>query len=98
MKSRRPENPIQNLKTLYGIGAVRLNEKTGKAERVGGVRWKIKDGIVYDARELLADMARLVEKQKKERGITQLPQIRSRSQSTDLPFLRGPTRTLGAGP
>jgi len=70
-----PENPIHNLKTLYGIGAVRLNEKTGKAERVGGVRWTIKDGIVYDARKLLADVARMVEKQKKERGITQLPQI-----------------------
>jgi hypothetical protein len=70
-----PENPIHNLKTLYGVGAVRLNEKTGKAERVGGVRWTIKDGIVYDARKLLADVARLVEKQKKERGITHLPQI-----------------------
>ncbi len=30
-----PENPIANLKVLYGTGAVRLNDKTGKAERVG---------------------------------------------------------------
>jgi imidazolonepropionase-like amidohydrolase len=70
-----PENPVANLKVLYGTGAVRLNDKTGKAERVGGVRYTIKDGIVYDARKLLADVARLVEKQKKERGIRELPQV-----------------------
>jgi hypothetical protein len=31
-----PENPIANLKVLYGTGAVRLNDNAGKAERVGG--------------------------------------------------------------
>ena len=70
-----PENPIANLKVLYGTGAGRLNEKTGKAERIGGIRYTIKDGIVYDARQLLADVARMVEKQKTERGITRLPDI-----------------------
>ena len=70
-----PENPVANLKVLYGTGAVRLNEKTGKAERVGGIKYTIKDGIVYDARQLLADVARMVEKQKAERGITRLPDI-----------------------
>jgi imidazolonepropionase-like amidohydrolase len=68
-----PENPVANLKVLYGTGAVRLNDTTGKAERVGGIRYTIKDGIVYDARKLLADVAALVEKQKTERGITALP-------------------------
>jgi len=52
---------------LYGTGAVKLNDKTGKAERVGGVKWTIKDGIVYDAKQLLADVAAMVEKQKQER-------------------------------
>ena len=70
-----PENPVANLKVLYGTGAVRLNEQTGKAERVGGIKYTIKDGIVYDARQLLADVARMVEKQKQERGITRLPAI-----------------------
>jgi imidazolonepropionase-like amidohydrolase len=70
-----PEDPIANLKVLYGTGAVRLNEETGKAERVGGIKYTIKDGIVYDARELLADVARMVEKQKQERGLTRLPAI-----------------------
>ena len=67
------ENPIANLKVLYGNGFVRLNDQTGKVERVGGVKWTIKDGIVYDAKKLLADVAKMVEKQKKERGITRLP-------------------------
>ena len=70
-----PENPIANLKVLYGTGAVRLNDKTGKAERVGGIKYTIKDGIVYDARQLLADVARMVEKQKAERGLPRLPVV-----------------------
>ncbi|HEU4517546.1 MAG TPA: amidohydrolase family protein [Steroidobacteraceae bacterium] len=68
-----PEDPIANLKVLYGTGAVRLNEETGRAERVGGIKYTIKDGIVYDARALLADVARMVDKQKQERGLTRLP-------------------------
>lgn len=61
-----PENPLQNFKVLFGTGAVRLNDKTNKPERVGGIRWTIKDGIAYDARKLLADVAKMVEKQKRE--------------------------------
>ncbi len=56
-----PENPVQNLKVLYGTGAIRLNDETGQVERVGGVRWVIKDGIVYDAKKLLADVRAIVE-------------------------------------
>lgn len=70
-----PEDPIANLKVLYGTGAVRLNEETGVPERVGGIKYTIKDGIVYDARQLLADVARMVEDQKRERGITRLPRV-----------------------
>ena len=66
------ENPIQNLKVLYGTGAVRLNDETGRPERVGGVLYTIKDGIVYDAKQLLADVARMVKEQKQERGIEEL--------------------------
>jgi imidazolonepropionase-like amidohydrolase len=61
------QNPLENLKVLYGTGALKLNDKTGKSEWVGGIRWTIKDGIVYDAKKLLADVARMVEKQKQER-------------------------------
>jgi imidazolonepropionase-like amidohydrolase len=54
------ENPLQNLKTLYGTGAFRLNDETGETERVRGIRYTIKDGIIYDAGELLADVRRMV--------------------------------------
>ncbi len=62
------ENPIENLKVLYGTGAVRLNNKTAEAELVGGVLYTIKDGIIYDAKQLLKDVEMMVKKQKKERG------------------------------
>ena len=58
-----PENPLQDFKTLYGTGFERLG-KDGKMERVGGVRWTIKDGVVYDAHALLADVAAMVAEKK----------------------------------
>jgi imidazolonepropionase-like amidohydrolase len=60
-------NPLENLKSLYGTGALKLDDRTGKASYVGGVRWTIKDGIVYDAKKLLADVAKMVEDQKRTR-------------------------------
>jgi len=59
------ENPLANLKVLYGTGAIHVNDATGKAERVGGVKYVIKDGIVYDARKLLADVEKIVAEAKK---------------------------------
>ena len=61
------QNPLENFKVLYGTGAVRLNDRTGRVERVGGIKYTIKDGIVYDAKKLLEDVAAMVEKQKKQR-------------------------------
>jgi len=55
------ENPLENFKVLYGTGAVKLNDATGRPERIGGVKYTIKDGIVYDAKALLADVAGMVE-------------------------------------
>jgi imidazolonepropionase-like amidohydrolase len=63
-----PENPLQNFKTLYGTGHLRLNPRTNRQERVGGVRWTVKDGIIYDARKLLADVKAMVDAQKAERA------------------------------
>ncbi|MEX0906989.1 MAG: amidohydrolase [Gemmatimonadota bacterium] len=59
-----PENPLHNLKVLYGTGTVRLDE-SGAPVKVGGVKYTIKDGIVYDAQRLLEDVARLVEAAKR---------------------------------
>jgi imidazolonepropionase-like amidohydrolase len=61
------QNPLKNLKVLYGTGALRLNDQTGKPEWIGGIKYTIKDGIVYDAKKLLADVAAMVEKQKAAR-------------------------------
>ena len=65
-----PPSTATKTEALYGTGFPRLNDSTGRVERVGGIRYTIKDGIVYDARKLLADVAAMVEKQKKERAAT----------------------------
>lgn len=67
------QNPLANLKVLYGTGHLRLGED-GRPRRVGGVKYTVKDGIVYDARALLADVRRIVAAAKAERGIATLPQ------------------------
>lgn len=59
------ENPLANLKVLYGTGAIRVNDESGKVERVGGIRYVMKDGILYDAKKLLADVEQMVVKAKK---------------------------------
>ena len=40
------ENPLENLKVLYGTGAIKLNDKN-EVTRVGGVKYTIKDCIVF---------------------------------------------------
>jgi hypothetical protein len=60
-------NPLHNLKVLYGTGAIKLDDETGAVNRVGGVRWTIKDGILYDAKTILAEVAEMVEEQKASR-------------------------------
>ncbi|MGH8287389.1 MAG: amidohydrolase family protein [Steroidobacteraceae bacterium] len=67
------ENPLANLKVLYGTGHIRLGND-GKSSRAGGVQYTIKDGIVYDARALLADVRAMVADEKRRRGIASLRQ------------------------
>jgi hypothetical protein len=64
------QNPLRNLKVLYGTGAVRLNDQTRQVERIGGIKYTIKDGIVYDAKKLLADVAAMADKQRQSRKST----------------------------
>ncbi len=61
------ENPLANFKVLYGTGHFKLGADN-KPTRVGGVRYTIKDGIVYDAKELLADVRRIVSEAKTDVG------------------------------
>jgi imidazolonepropionase-like amidohydrolase len=63
------ENPLENLHVLFATGTLRLNDETRAVERVGGIRYVIKDGIVYDNRELLRRIREIVQEEKRARGI-----------------------------
>jgi len=67
-------NPLADLKVLLGTGAVRVDGEN-RPVRVGGVRYTIKDGIVYDARQLLADVRAIVADAKRREGLDRLPGI-----------------------
>ena len=59
------ENPLVNLKSLYGTGAIKLTEDN-EVVRVGGVKYTIKDGIIYDAKRLLAEVKAMVDEAKEK--------------------------------
>ena len=61
------ENPLTNFKVLYGTGAIKLTEDN-EVVRVGGVKYTIKDGIIYDAKKLLEDVGKMVEEEKQKTG------------------------------
>ena len=61
------ENPLTNLKVLYGTGAIKLTEEN-KVVRVGGVKHTIRQGVVYDAKQLLREVKVMVEIAKKKEG------------------------------
>lgn len=63
------ENPLENLKVLYGTGAIKLTEDN-EVVRVGGVKYTIKDGIIYDAKALLAEVKATVDAAKEAEGFT----------------------------
>jgi cytosine/adenosine deaminase-related metal-dependent hydrolase len=67
------ENPLANFKVLYGTGAIRVDEDN-RSVRVGGVRYTIKDGIVFDAPALLADVRAIVAQAKTRAGRPELLQ------------------------
>lgn len=58
-------NPQENLKVLYGTGAIRVNENN-EVVRVGGIKYTIKDGIIYDSADLLKDIENMVQSAKEE--------------------------------
>lgn len=61
------ENPLQNLQVLYGTGAIKLTADN-EVVRVGGVKYTVKDGIIYDARKMLADVKKMVTDEKSKTG------------------------------
>ena len=59
------ENPLKNLKVLYGTGAIRLTDNN-EVVRVGGVKYTVKDGIIFDAKALLRDVKSMVQAEKQK--------------------------------
>jgi len=66
-------NPLANLKLLYGTGSIYLDDAKGEVVQVGGVDYTIKDGIIYDAHALRADVRRMVREAKAARGLPDGP-------------------------
>jgi len=66
-------NPLANLKLLYGTGSIYLDDASGEVVEVGGIDYTIKDGIVYDAHALRADVRRMVREAKAARGLPDGP-------------------------
>ena len=63
------QNPLENFKVLYATGAVKLDDQN-RPGRVGGVKYTIKDGIVYDAKKLATEVAGIVERAKRAKPST----------------------------
>ncbi|KSV75485.1 amidohydrolase [Sinorhizobium sp. GW3] len=53
-------NPLFDFKLLYGTGAMRLNDETKSVNWERSLVAIIKDGVVFDAKELLADVEAMV--------------------------------------
>lgn len=62
------DNPLADLKVLYGTGAIRLTEDN-EVVRTEGIKYTVKDGIVYDAVQLRADVRAMVEDAKSSEGV-----------------------------
>jgi Amidohydrolase family len=56
-------NPLENLRFMYAFGAQDMVD--GKIVRRGGIRWTIKEGIVFDNRVLVDEIVRMVADSKK---------------------------------
>jgi hypothetical protein len=57
------ENPLKSFRFLYSFGALTL--ENGTMVRRGGVRFTIKNGIVFDAGALMAEVVEMVEESKR---------------------------------
>jgi imidazolonepropionase-like amidohydrolase len=60
-----PGNPLQNFKLLYGTGHFKLGPDN-KPMRTAGIRYTIKDGIIFDVAELLTDVREIVNQARAE--------------------------------
>jgi imidazolonepropionase-like amidohydrolase len=52
------ENPLANFKLLYGTGSPASESREREMERVGGVRYTVRDGIVFRREDAASGCAR----------------------------------------
>jgi imidazolonepropionase-like amidohydrolase len=64
-------NPLDNFKVMYGrgYGFYGILPKTERVKQ-GGVKWTIKDGVVYDAQALLREAEWYVEQEKRVKTVS----------------------------
>jgi cytosine/adenosine deaminase-related metal-dependent hydrolase len=62
-------NPLDNWKSMYGVGVMKYSPDKTKIEPAGGVKWTIKGGALFDCKELLRDCEDYVEEQKSIKGV-----------------------------
>ena len=62
-----PENPVRNLKVLYGTGAIAV-DANNDVYRSGGIAYTIKNGIVFDAEKMRAGLREEVRRAWEEQG------------------------------
>ncbi len=63
------ENPLHNFKVLYGTGHFKLDDANNPM-RTEGIKYTIKDGIIFDAQRLLDDVKAIVRQAKQDRATT----------------------------
>lgn len=61
------QNPLANLKVLYGTGHLRYNDKTKRLERIGGVKHTIRGGVVFDAVQMREELKKMVRSTKEKK-------------------------------
>lgn len=66
------ENPLADLKVLYGTGLIRFTED-GKVIHKPGVLYTIRNGVVFDAQALLKDIKDIVADARKEKEQSETP-------------------------
>jgi hypothetical protein len=59
--------PLEDFKLLYATGAMRLNDADGSVDWSRSLRLTIKNGVVFDTAELLADVREMVADRKARR-------------------------------
>ena len=50
---------------MYGTGAIKLNNEN-QVVRVGGIKYTIVNGVIYDAKKLLTEVKEMVDLSKKK--------------------------------